>query len=125
MEVKTEEYSAYFNQAEKTVVMTGSMRLQNLAAYEEIKKVLKTGIENTEGQLTIDIKNLNFMNSSGVTTLSLFLIECRNKKFTPVRILGSAKISWQIKSVLNFKKLWVDLTLDFPDKTPDQEALFS
>lgn len=124
MEVKTEEYSAYYDASENKVVMTGSMRLQNLAAYEEIKKVLKTGIENTKGQLTIDIQNLNFMNSSGVTTLSLFLIECRNKKHTPVRILGSAKISWQIKSVLNFKKLWVDLTLDFPDKTAEQEGLF-
>lgn len=123
MEVKTEEYSAYFNREDKTVVMTGSMRLQNLAAYEEIKKVLKEGIEGTDGQLTIDIQNLNFMNSSGVTTLSLFLIDARNKKFTPVRILGSAKISWQMKSVMNFKKLWVDLILDFPDKTPEQEAL--
>jgi hypothetical protein len=123
MEVKTEEYAAYFNREDKTVVMTGSMRLQNLAAYEEIKKVLKEGIEGTDGQLTIDIQNLNFMNSSGVTTLSLFLIDARNKKFTPVRILGSAKISWQMKSVLNFKKLWVDLILDFPDKTPEQEAL--
>lgn len=123
MEVKTEDYAAYFNREDKTVVMTGSMRLQNLAAYEEIKKVLKEGIEGTDGQLTIDIQNLNFMNSSGVTTLSLFLIDARNKKFTPVRILGSAKISWQMKSVLNFKKLWVDLILDFPDKTPEQEAL--
>ncbi|MCC5813633.1 MAG: hypothetical protein JJT78_02675 [Leptospira sp.] len=125
MEVKTEEYSAYYDPAEKKVVMTGSMRLQNLASYEEIKKVLKTGIENTNDQMTVDIQNLNFMNSSGITTLSLFLIECRNKKYTPVRILGSAKVSWQIKTVLNFKKLWVDLVLDFPDKSPEQEALFN
>lgn len=124
MEVKTEDYAAFFDETEKKVVMTGSMRLQNLAAYEEIKKVLKHAIETTPGQLTIDIQDLIFMNSSGVTTLSLFLIDSRNKKFDPVRIIGSAKIAWQIKSVLNFKKLWVDLVLDFPDKTAEQEAQF-
>ncbi|WCL50316.1 slr1659 superfamily regulator [Leptospira sp. GIMC2001] len=119
MEVKTDEYAASFIEAENTVLMTGSMRLQNLAAYEEIKKILKDGLDRSQGQLTIDIRGLNFLNSSGITTISLFIIEARNKKTTPMRILGSAKISWQAKSAANFHKLWNEIIVDFPDKTPE------
>lgn len=121
MEVKTEEYAAYFDDKQQSVVMTGSMRLQNLASYEEIKNILKEGLEKSSSQLTIDLRNLNFLNSSGITTLSLFIIEARNKKSTPMKVIGSAKIAWQIKSVLNFKKLWNDITLEFPDKGPDDD----
>ncbi|NCN08327.1 MAG: hypothetical protein GW938_00635 [Leptospira sp.] len=121
MEVKTEEYAAYFDDKQQSVIMTGSMRLQNLASYEEIKNILKEGLEKSSTQLTIDLRNLNFLNSSGITTLSLFIIEARNKKSTPMKVIGSAKIAWQIKSVLNFKKLWNDITLEFPDKGPDDD----
>ncbi|MCZ8240002.1 MAG: hypothetical protein O9310_16385 [Leptospiraceae bacterium] len=121
MEVKTEEYAAYFDEQQQSVVMTGSMRLQNLASYEEIKNVLKEGLDKSSTKLTIDLRNLNFLNSSGITTLSLFIIEARNKKSTPMKVIASAKIAWQTKSVLNFKKLWNDISLEFPDKGPDDD----
>jgi|JI10StandDraft_1071094.scaffolds.fasta_scaffold1077116_1 hypothetical protein len=121
MEVKTEEYTAYFDDKNNSVVMTGSMRLQNLASYEVIKNILKEGLEKATGQLIIDLRNLNFLNSSGITTMSLFIIEARNKKSTPMKVIGSAKIAWQTKSVLNFKKLWNEITLDFPDRGPEDD----
>jgi hypothetical protein len=121
MEVKEDEYAARFIEAENLVVMTGTMRLQNLASYEPIKKVLKEGLDKASGPLTLDIRNLNFMNSSGVTMLSLLIIEARNKKSTPMKFIGSAKVSWQVKSVPNFKKLWDEVVLEFPDKSPEDD----
>jgi hypothetical protein len=38
-----------------------------------------------------------------------------------MKVIGSAKIAWQTKSVLNFKKLWNEITLDFPDRGPEDD----
>ncbi|MEL0588976.1 MAG: hypothetical protein U1O81_07445 [Planktothrix rubescens PR223] len=62
--------------------------------------------------ITINLQELEFLNSSGINMLSKFVIEVRNKKETKLKVLASKKISWQGKSLKNLTKLMPSLELN-------------
>ena len=60
--------------------------------------------------LEIDMQNLVFLNSSGISALSLFIIEMR-KDEKPVRIRGNKSITWQTKSLYNSQRLYEEVEI--------------
>ncbi|EOQ90140.1 hypothetical protein LEP1GSC202_0674 [Leptospira yanagawae serovar Saopaulo str. Sao Paulo = ATCC 700523] len=113
MEIKDLDYNIQYDEATKTVKFTGSIRLQNLPAYEPIKLFLKDAAKQCQGSvLIIDFRDLQFVNSSGITTFSMFIIDSRKSASYQIKILGSLNVSWQSKSLSNFKKLWDQVVLD-------------
>ena len=96
-----------FDPASNTLVIQGSMRLANLTEYEPVKDYLFKSSEKTSGNtLSIDMKQLKFLNSSGITTLSMFVIAMKKRNTKMLKIIGSKEVSWQEKSLVNFNKLW-------------------
>jgi hypothetical protein len=113
MEIKDLDYNITFDEDKKLVTFNGSIRLQNLPAYEPIKKFLiEVGEKSINSLITMDFTNLQFVNSSGITTLSMFIIESRKNAQYQVKILGSSQVSWQSKSLANFQKLWDKVILE-------------
>lgn len=114
LEIQKEDFSVIFKPESNAIVFTGSIRLQNLPAYEPIKNLLKSARDSVSGELVLDMKGLNFLNSSGITTLSMFVIDTRNAGNPKLKVIGSNEVSWQTKSLANLKKLWneVELVLD-------------
>ncbi|MBM9592477.1 hypothetical protein JWG41_19795 [Leptospira sp. 201903075] len=113
MEIKDLDYNIQYNEATKTVKFVGSIRLQNLPAYEPIKLFLRDAAKLSQGSaLTLDFRDLQFVNSSGITTLSMFIIDSRKTAAYQIKIQGSTNISWQSKSLSNFKKLWDQVVLE-------------
>ena len=113
MELKDIDYQIQFDESSKIMKFNGSIRLQNLPAYEPIKNFLKEAGSKSDGALiTLDFTTLQFVNSSGITTLSMFIIESRKNANYKVAIKGSSQISWQAKSLANFQKLWDSVTLE-------------
>ena len=111
LEIKEEDFSVIFDPGTKAVTFSGSIRLQNLPAYEPIKNLLKESRDQSADNLTLDMKDLHFLNSSGITTLSMFVIETRNAGNPAIKVVGSNEITWQTKSLANLKKLWDDVEL--------------
>ncbi|EOQ96462.1 hypothetical protein LEP1GSC195_3724 [Leptospira wolbachii serovar Codice str. CDC] len=113
MEIKDLDYNIQYDEATKTVKFTGSIRLQNLPAYEPIKLFLRDVAKLCQGTLlTMDFRDLQFVNSSGITTLSMFIIDSRKSAAYQIKIQGSLNVSWQSKSLSNFKKLWDQVVLE-------------
>ena len=105
MKIETDTYSVKEISGQSTVVMTGTLRLQGREQYQPIFDLLMEAAARSAGALTVDMKELIFLNISGISAVSLFVIEMR-KIDKPVTIKGSSNVSWQSKSLLNFQRLY-------------------
>jgi hypothetical protein len=62
--------------------------------------------------MTLDLRNLAFVNSSGISMLSKFVLSMRKKKGVQLVVLGSNDMPWQGKSLKNLEKLLPGLKLE-------------
>lgn len=102
-----------YDKDSKTLRLSGSMRLANMQEYDKITVFLKEIAETNPGHMVLDFSGLQFLNSSGITTLSLFILSCRKSGEPLLTVIGSEDISWQQKSLANFKKLWNSVELQW------------
>lgn len=112
MEIKDNDYTISYDKEKSLIIFSGSLRLHNLKAYEPLKEMLKTASEEVDSLLTLNFKDLTFINSSGITTISMFIIDMRKTQKANIKVLGSQSVSWQKKSLANFQKLWSSVELE-------------
>ncbi len=113
MTIQTDSYTITADKDEGIVTLEGTLRLQGREQYKPIFDLLMESASWREGKLTIDMRGLIFLNSSGISAISLFIIEMR-KIAKPIEILGSNSITWQSKSLKNFQRLYeqVEITIE-------------
>ena len=58
------------------------------------------------------MRELQFLNSSGINTLSKFILQVRKHNVSQVVVQGSARFPWQEKSLKNLQRLLPALQLD-------------
>ena len=84
--------------------LSGVLRLTSPADYEERFEPLRRGV-TTQSAYTIDLSQVRFLNSSGITSLSrlVLLARSQNKDLT---IVGSEAVSWHAKTLTLLKRLY-------------------
>ncbi|MEN9206210.1 MAG: hypothetical protein Q6K99_01120 [Thermostichales cyanobacterium BF4_bins_65] len=107
----TEEYQILPDPVTGVVTLSGSLRLAGSAEYAPIGEVLEATVAAHPEQITIDLRGLEFLNSSGINMLSKFVLNRRQSPETAVVILGSAGIPWQGRSLKNLQRLLPSLSL--------------
>jgi len=107
-----ENYKISHSKEDNRVIFDGTLRLRGLDEYQEISDVLEACIDENK-ILIIDLKKLDFLNSSGIAMLSRFVITLRKKTGITLNIEGSSHIPWQGKSLKNLQRLMPDLNLTF------------
>jgi len=112
MELEVGDAKLTYDNNQKTTIIDGSMRLANLSEYKVVSDFLNKISEQADDSLTLDVRNLQFLNSSGITTFSMFILSCKKQGKPKLKVLGSNDISWQEKSLRNFKKLWDDVEVE-------------
>ncbi len=112
MEVKGDDYSVTFCPATATVLCEGTLRLLGSEGYEKIVSLLNTVAKKRLPAITLDMKNLKFLNSSGINVFSKFVIAVRNQNNSRLTLLGSSRFPWQSNSLRNMKRLMPDLILE-------------
>lgn len=115
MELKGGAYSISFDEQNAVIVFKGVSQFPNLSEYEVIKNFLFDAAKKVMNILVLDISELRFLNSSGVTILSMFIIHLRKEQRIKLLIRGSRNISWQERSLNNLKKLWADVEIQTED----------
>lgn len=112
MDIATDDYRVWFEPSTSTVFFKGFLRLNGMEAYQSILDLLLKAIETHE-TCTLNLKELEFLNSSGISMLSMFVVKVRQRDETQLIFQGSDTILWQTKSLKNLQRLMPSLVLTF------------
>ncbi len=112
MQIVGDSYCVKYVPEADTIYLSGSLRLPNIEAYQPILDILLSAIAADPPLLTIDMQQLEFLNSSGLSMLLMFVVKVRDKGHTSMVIKGSQGILWQTKSLKNLRRLMPDMVLE-------------
>ena len=113
--IETPDFTVYFEASEQTVVLMGSLRLNAALEYEPISTLMTQALEALIAQgkpvLILDLRELKFLNSSGINLLYQFVLKVRKQGSMGLKVLGSSKNAWQSKSLTNMTKFMPTLQI--------------
>ncbi|MDH3603558.1 MAG: hypothetical protein OEU26_28430 [Candidatus Tectomicrobia bacterium] len=112
MEITHEDYAVRYDAETATIVCQGSFRLRGGEEYAPILQLLTQAADAKPEILTLDLRALQFLNSSGINTLSKFVLHVRKLSVSQMVIKGSNAFPWQSKSLRNFQRLLPALQLE-------------
>jgi hypothetical protein len=112
MEIQSENYHIDYDPQTSIVNFRGSFRLNGMKDYEPIVEFLNGLAEQEPPLIILDLQKLEFLNSSGISMLSKFIINIRKKQKTSIIVKGSKNIPWQDKSLKNLQRLMPSLVLE-------------
>jgi hypothetical protein len=110
VEICTNDYKVWHDNANQTVYLQGFLRLQGIEEYQPIMDLLVAAIEASP-VLTVNLEKLEFLNSSGISMLSMFVVKVRQRGNVQLTLDGTNQILWQTKSLRNLQRLMPTLTL--------------
>ena len=112
MEITHDEYQVQYDETSGTITCQGSFRLRGGEEYKPILELLIQAADAKPETLILDVRELRFLNSSGINTLSKFILQVRKNKASQVLIQGSSQYPWQQKSLINFQRLLPGLKME-------------
>ncbi len=112
MEITHDDYQVRFDEANGVVFCQGSFRLRGGEEYQPILDILICAADAMPEMLILDVRELQFLNSSGINMLSKFVLQVRKHNASQVVIRGNASFPWQAKSLKNFQRLLPGLRLE-------------
>ncbi len=112
-EIKGDDYTVTYNPDQATITFKGLLRLQGLPAYAPITNLLNDLVDRNPEKITLSLRELTFLNSSGIDMLLKFVIKVRKQKASQLLILVSEEVPWHKKSLNNLQKLMPGLELKF------------
>ena len=112
MHIKTNDYAIRYEPEVDTVFFQGLLRLDGIEAYQPIMDILLNAIDESSS-FTINLRELEFLNSSGISMLSMFVVKARDKGNVDLVFQGSEKTLWKTKSLKNLQRLMPSLKLEF------------
>ncbi len=109
-EVKGDGYQVTYEPETVTVYFQGQITLGGPKDYAPIVDLLNN-VAKKQSIITLNVKELAFLNSSGISMLSKFVLGMRKKKGAQLTVIGSKKMPWQNKSLKNLERLLPGLKL--------------
>lgn len=110
-EIVTDDYSLRFEPDTATVYCRGFLRLEGVSEYQPLMDLLLEAVEASH-QLVVNLEGLEFLNSSGISMLSMFVVKIRTLSNISLTFRGSVKVLWQTKSLRNLQRLMPALNLE-------------
>jgi hypothetical protein len=110
-EVKGDDYQVDYDPALMMINFQGEIALGGPRDYAPIVNLLNQVADGAPGTITLNLQELAFLNSSGISMLSKFVLGIRKKKGIQLVVLGAKKVPWQGKSLKNLERLLPGLKL--------------
>jgi Uncharacterized conserved protein len=104
MEIQTEQYHICYDRETATVSFSGSRGLSGPEEYQPIAQLRGDVVDVEAGKITLNLQQLEFLNSSGISMMSKFIIEVRKKARVQMAVQGSQSIALQAKSLKNLQQ---------------------
>ncbi len=111
MDIEHEDYRVRYDEANAIVTCQGSLRLHD-DEYKSIRELLVTAADAKPESLTLDVRELRFLNSSGIHSLLKFVLQVRKHNVSKVLVQGSARFPWQAKSLKNLQRVLPGLQME-------------
>jgi hypothetical protein len=111
VEIKTDDYSVWYESEVATVFFKGFLRLPGMPEYQPIINLMLEAIDRSPN-LMLDLQELEFLNSSGISMLSMFVVKVRDLGNAQLTLQGSNQVFWQTKSLRNLQRLMPALKLE-------------
>jgi hypothetical protein len=111
MEIKGTNYHVTYKPATSTVSFQGTLRLRGLNEYDPIAQLLDEVVDAEPATITLDLRGLRFLNSSGINILFKFVIKIREQGQSKLVVIGAEQVPWQEKSLQNLQRLMADVQL--------------
>ena len=105
LEIKGEHFYIVYDNNSKVVNFSGRVRLRGLQEYTVVFDLFDKVLERNKDLITLDLQNLDLINSSGIDMLSKFIITSRKKKTVQINIIGSNSKTWQTRLLKNLQRL--------------------
>jgi hypothetical protein len=114
IQINKVNYRIHYDRATELITIKGSIRIHDQEDYKEIAELLSLAQNQCKmDSIVINLKELEFLNSLGITLISMFIINVRKDNRFKIKILGSNSIYWQTKSLHNFKSIWDEVIIAF------------
>jgi hypothetical protein len=104
-------YEVEYDPESATVYFEGEISLGGPKDYAPIVNLLNEVANVKAKTITLNLKKLAFLNSSGISMLSKFVLGMRKNRETQLIVFGSKKVPWQSKSLKNLERLLPGLKL--------------
>ena len=111
-EIKQEDYEVSYDSESHTIVCQGTFRLRGTEYTPITEKLNDIATEQPE-KIILNLRDLKFLNSSGINMLSKFIIRVRNTKVSHIIVQGNETFPWQRKSLKNLQRLMPQLQLEW------------
>jgi hypothetical protein len=109
--IRGESFEIRLEENNNTVSFKGALRLCGMEDYAPILEMLKETLINPPTPIVLDFRELDFLNSSGITMLSRFVIEARDHAGINLYCFASESIAWHARSLKNLQRLMPALTI--------------
>jgi hypothetical protein len=103
--IKGESFEISREDGSSTVVFKGALRLSGVEDYAPILELVKSTLASPAKPIVIDVRELEFLNSSGITMFSRFVIEARDHVGIDLLFLASESVHWHARSLKNLQRL--------------------
>jgi hypothetical protein len=107
-----EDYQVTYDSDTTTISLGGTLRLSGLEQSNPIIQFLNEALEAEPQTITLNLRQLQFLNSFGINMLSKFVIKVRKTQTKNLVILASHQFPWQGKSLKNLQKLMPTIQLE-------------
>lgn len=109
--INGESYEIRLEEDNSTVFFKGALRLTGTEDYAPILDMLKQTLATPATPIVLDLTELDFLNSSGITMLSRFVIEARSCAGIELQVLALQATPWHARSLKNLQRLMPSLTI--------------
>jgi len=106
-----ESFDVQLEEENSTILFKGALRLCGTEDYAPILDMLKETLTSPAMRIVLDLRELDFLNSSGITMLSRFVMEARDRPGIDLQVLASEAVPWHARSLKNLQRLMPTLSI--------------
>lgn len=113
MEIKHDDYRVSYVASTNTIIFAGRLRLRDSSEYAPLAQLLNDVVVARPSQLTLDMQNLEFINSSAISMIYHFVSDLRTQGIKPVTVCGAKRLTWQAKALPTLLRLMPGIQFEF------------
>ena len=113
MEIRGDDYCVRYDPTTVTLTCQGLLRLYGAEGYAHIVELFNKVAEQKPATITLNLRELEIVNSPGVNMLSNFVIKLSQTNASQLIIQATHQYPWQDKLVKNLQRLMTELKVEF------------